>query len=112
MPPGVTRERGGWNFSLHSRHASRVELLIFGTDDYATRLISVPHDPLCHKTGRIWHCFVPYRSDASYYGYLIDGPAAAEHRFDPQKGPARSQCGGGVISAGILEGRRGGTWSE
>ena len=38
VPPGVTWEGNGWNFSLYSRHATGVTLPLFGDADFAKPL--------------------------------------------------------------------------
>jgi isoamylase len=84
-PPGATWQEDGWNFALYSRHASRVTLLLYGTKDFAKPLTTVALDPLRNKTGRIWHAFVPHVPGARYYGYCVEGPTEAPHRFDVEK---------------------------
>lgn len=74
-----------WNFSLYSRHATAVTLLLYGPRDLVKPVFQLRLDPLKNKTGRIWHCFVPHVPGARYYGYRVEGPTGMQHRFDPQK---------------------------
>ena len=85
IPPGVTWEGDGWNFALHSRHATGVTLLLYDEKNFVKPQAALTLDPLQNKTGRIWHCFVPHVADARYYGYRVEGPTGARHRFDAQK---------------------------
>ncbi len=59
FPLGATVTGGGANFSVFSRQASRIELLLF--DDAAAvhpaRVIEL--DPRTHRTYHYWHAFVP-----------------------------------------------------
>ncbi len=89
-PSGATwiEERQSWNFSLHSRHAESVTLLIFGSDPFQP-LLAAPLDPRQHKSGRVWHRRIAAADvpGALYYAYRVDGPAGTGqgHRFDPSK---------------------------
>jgi len=78
-----------WNFALYSRHATGVTLLLYGEKDFVEPVFQLRLDPLQHKTGRIWHCFVPVQSAsaARYYAYRVEGPWAPVHghRFNAQK---------------------------
>ena len=59
-PLGATwvESEQAWNFALYSRAATGVTMLIYGAEDVTTPILSLPHDPLVHKTGRIWHCMI------------------------------------------------------
>jgi isoamylase len=78
-----------WNFALYSRHATGVTLLLYGAKDLVEPVFELRLNPLQHKTGRIWHCFVPRKSAsaARYYAYRAEGPwdPGQGHRFDAQK---------------------------
>ena len=77
----------GVNFSVFSRQASRVDLLLF--DDAAAthpaRVIEL--DPRTHRTYHYWHVFVPGIRPGQIYAYRADGPFDPERglRFDPTK---------------------------
>ena len=79
-----------FNFSLFSRHATSVTLLLFCAEDLINPARRFPLDHLKHKSGCIWHCrpHVDEIGDACYYAYSIEGPnapAAEFHAFDPGK---------------------------
>jgi isoamylase len=76
-----------WNFSLYSRAATSVTLLLYGADDVTTPILQFAHDPLVHKTGRIWHCMISATRvpGATYYAYKVDGPAGGRNHFVPAK---------------------------
>jgi len=80
FPLGATVTGGGVNFSVFSRQASRIELLLF--DDAAAthpaRVIEL--DPHTHRTYHYWHAFVPGIGPGQVYAYRAGGP------FDPGRG--------------------------
>jgi glycogen operon protein len=77
---------GGVNFSLFSRTASEVELLLFDSEEAVPSRV-VPIDPETNRTYHYWHCFVPGVRPGQIYGYRVDGPSvpALGLRFDPAK---------------------------
>src|SRR5580693_2126546 len=88
LPIGGTHQQGdGVNFVLFSRHATRVRLELYQhpDDSSATRIIDL--DPICHRTGDIWHIWVRGIAVGQLYGYRIEGPYQPEegHRFNPHK---------------------------
>ena len=80
FPLGATIVSGGVNFSVFSRQATRVELLLF--DDAAApepaRVIEL--DRRTHRTYHYWHAFVPGTGAGQVYAYRAFGP------FDPAQG--------------------------
>lgn len=83
LPLGAHVLRGGINFSVFSRHARSVRLVLFtpGTEE---PLIEFPLDPLYHRTGYVWHAFIRGLDPGIEYGYRMDGPSNnPRHRFDP-----------------------------
>ena len=86
-PLGSTVYERGVNFSLFSRNASSVELLLFdqGEDARPQRVIHI--DPATNRTYHYWHVFVPGVRPGQIYGYRVHGPfdAAKGLRFDPGK---------------------------
>ncbi len=90
-PLGVTwvDSEQSWNFALYSRHATSVTLLLYAGDDVVRPVHQLRLDPLQHKTGRIWHCFVARAAAprAKYYAYHVAGPwdPPAGQRFDSHK---------------------------
>ncbi len=86
-PLGATLVEGGVNFSLFSRSATGVELLLFDREDDARPARAIRLDPTHHRTYHYWHAFVPGLSAGQLYGYRVEGPEAPERglRFDPAK---------------------------
>jgi isoamylase len=78
---------GGVNFSIFSRHASAVELVLFDRDedDRPSRIIEL--DPGINRTQDYWHAFVPGAGSGQIYGYRVHGPRDPLRgmRFDPGK---------------------------
>jgi isoamylase len=88
LPIGGTHQQGdGVNFVLFSRHATRVhwEFYEYPDDSTPTRIIDL--DPICHRTGDVWHIWVRGINTGQLYGYRIEGPYQPEegHRFNPRK---------------------------
>ncbi|MDA8745679.1 alpha-amylase family glycosyl hydrolase, partial [Rubripirellula amarantea] len=76
-------EDQAYNFSIYSRHAEVVHLLLYSEQDTTHPMLEVALDYLTNKSGPVWHCRVD-QSDAAgaaYYGYRIDGPAP-QGRYD------------------------------
>jgi isoamylase len=90
-PLGATRVEDFWayNFALYSRDATDVTLLLYNEHDFVNPIYEYRFDYRVNKTGRVWHCWVPFdlAGDAKYYAYHIDGPHAPEYglRFDLAK---------------------------
>ena len=85
-PLGATLCRGGANFSVFSRHATRIELLLFDRVDDAKAAGVIWLDST-HRTYHYWHVFVPGVKAGQLYGYRVHGPSdpANGMRFDPAK---------------------------
>ena len=100
FPLGATVTCDGATFSVYSKNASQVALLLFDGPDVAmpSRVISL--DRQHHRTYHYWHVFVPRVRPGQVYGYRAYGPAEPDrgHRFDPQKvlldpyGPLRGRA--------------------
>lgn len=86
-PLGATVGPHGTNFSVFSRSATRVELLLFDQVDAARPIRSIEMDPRTHRTYHYWHAFVPGVAAGQLYGYRVHGPQdpARGLRFDPSK---------------------------
>ncbi len=78
-----------YNFAIYSNAADSVTLLLYGRDDFATPLRSIPFAFPHNKTSRIWHARVAGADAASarYYAYRISGPSdpSGGQRFDSDK---------------------------
>jgi hypothetical protein len=85
-PLGATLSLEGTNFSVYSKHATGVELLLFDdADAQPARVIRI--NPLTNRTYHYWHVFVPGVKAGQLYGYRVEGPLdpARGLRFDPDK---------------------------
>lgn len=86
-PLGATLRDGGANFSLYSRAATGVELLLFDRVDDAKPARVVRLDPADNRTYHYWHVFVPGVQAGQLFGYRVSGPNEPSQglRFDPAK---------------------------
>ncbi|HKO93356.1 MAG TPA: glycogen debranching protein GlgX [Polyangiaceae bacterium] len=86
-PLGARVGEGGVNFSLFSRSATRVELLLFDRVDDAQPSRTIEWDAGVHRTYHYWHGLVPGVKAGQLYGYRVHGPwdPARGLRFDPSK---------------------------
>jgi len=86
-PLGATFVPAGVNFSLFSRGASSVELLLFDRDDDRQPARVIAMDPAANRTYHYWHVLVPGVKMGQIYGYRVHGPfdPGAGLRFDPSK---------------------------
>src|SRR5271155_19619 len=77
----------GVNFSVFSRQASRVDLLLFDDPAAARPARVIELDPRTHRTYHYWHVFVPGIRPGQIYAYRAVGPFDPERglRFDPDK---------------------------
>ncbi len=78
----------GVNFCVFSRHATRVELLLFEREDSLTPFQIISLDPATHRTFFFWHVLVEGLPGGTFYAWRADGPRDTEHtgcRFDPDK---------------------------
>ena len=101
-PVGATVVDGGVNFSLFSRSAVGVELLLFDREDDARPARVLPLDSATNRTYHYWHVFVPGIYPGQLYGYRVRGPSAAAGgtRFDPAKVLLDPYGRGVVVPAG------------
>jgi len=86
-PLGATLSREGANFSVYSKHATGMELLLFDNVDDARPASVIRIDPSTNRTYHYWHVFVPGVKAGQIYGYRVEGPfdPANGMRFDPAK---------------------------
>jgi glycogen operon protein len=75
------------NFCVYSRHAERVELLLYEHADAAEPSHVWALDVNRHRTWHYWHAFVTGVGPGQVYAWRMHGPFEAErgHRFDGQK---------------------------
>jgi isoamylase len=84
-PLGASIKDGGVNFSLFSRDATQVELLLFDHQNADAPSSVLPLDPLRHRTYHYWHAFVEGLKRGQIYGYRVDGPQRSDFGFDADK---------------------------
>ena len=106
LPIGATSVRGGINFSLFSKHATDVSLVLFAPGQLDP-LAEFPLDSRYNKTGDIWHACVRGLDPGIEYGFragMTGNPRPHIHRFDTDKvlvDPyARSLTGGEIWGRG------------
>ncbi|MGO9260574.1 MAG: glycogen debranching protein GlgX [Bryobacteraceae bacterium] len=87
FPLGAAFAPGGVNFSVYSRGATAVDLLLFDRDHDARPAREIPIDPVANRTYHYWHVFVPGIQPGQLYGYRVHGPSdpVSGLRFDPGK---------------------------
>jgi len=86
-PLGAALLPGGVNFSVFSRHATGVELVLFDCEDDPRPARVMPLDPAANRTYHYWHLFVPGVRPGQLYAYRVQGPfdPASGMRFDSAK---------------------------
>ncbi|MEZ0230829.1 MAG: glycogen debranching protein GlgX [Planctomycetota bacterium] len=86
-PLGATVRDGGVNFSVYSRTATGLSLLLFGREDDRRAARVVPLDRVVNRTAGYWHVFVPGVEAGQIYGYRAHGPHEPSRglRFDSAK---------------------------
>jgi glycogen operon protein len=106
LPFGATMSRSGINFSVFSKHATSVSLVLFCPGDPEPAL-ELPLDPRRHRTGDVWHVLIQGLIPNVEYGYRMarqPNERPEIHRFDPDTvllDPwARKVTGGGVWGSG------------
>ena len=82
-PLGASVHSGGVGFSVFSKDATRIELLLFDDEAATAPAQVIPLDANAHRTYHYWHAFVPGLVPGQVYGYRAYGP------FAPERGPAR-----------------------
>jgi glycogen operon protein len=86
-PLGATVTGSGVNFSLFSRHATAVELLLFDGAEDARESRVVRLRPEMNRTYHYWHVFIPGLRAGQVYAYRVHGELDPANgvRFDPSK---------------------------
>lgn len=86
LPYGANLDGDGVHFSIFSRHASRVWLVLFDEPDDDEPSIEYPLDPVKNRTGDIWHIWVKNSSEGQLYLWKMDNPdlSGPHHCFDPE----------------------------
>ncbi|MDO9106271.1 MAG: glycogen debranching protein GlgX [Methylovulum sp.] len=87
-PQGVKLNGGGVNFSIFSRHATAVELLLFTASDSEQPFQIITLEKEKNRTFFSWHVFVKELPVGTWYCWRMDGsnqPRQSGLRFDKQK---------------------------
>jgi isoamylase len=86
-PLGATVTPEGVNFSVFSKSATAIELLLFDDAEAERPSHVIRLEPRRHRTYHYWHVLVPGLHAGQVYAYRAHGPFAPERglRFDPQK---------------------------
>src|SRR5215468_2963897 len=79
-PLGATLSFGGTNFSVYSKHATAIDLLLFDCVEDARPARGIRIDPATNRTYHYWHVYVPGVKAGQIYGYRVSGA------FDPSSG--------------------------
>ena len=79
-PLGADVTPEGVNFSVFSKRATSIELLLFDHVDDPKPATVIPLDPGVNRTNHFWHVFVPGIEAGQIYGLRAYGP------FDPSAG--------------------------
>lgn len=78
-------KRNGVNFSVFSRHATAVTLVVFASSE-SEDTVEFPLDPRFNRTGDVWHAFVHGLDAGVRYGFRAErlpDTASPFHRYDP-----------------------------
>ena len=73
-PLGATVDKDGVNFSVFSRNATSVELLLFDQHDDVQPFQIIKLDPPVNQTFFFWHIYVKGLKPGAHYAYRVDGP--------------------------------------
>jgi len=86
-PLGATLEDGGVNFSVYSKNADQVDLLLFDRPESAMPSRVITLDPRKHRTYHYWHAFIDGLAAGQVYAFRVAGPFKPELglRFDATK---------------------------
>ncbi len=87
FPLGATILPHGVNFSVFSKDALAIDLLLFDAADSPHPSGVVPLDPATNRTDHYWHAFLPNMKPGQIYGYRVFGlmaPSQGLH-FDAQR---------------------------
>jgi glycogen operon protein len=87
-PPGAKPEADGVNFSVFSRHATQVELLLFEQADSPEPFQVIVLQAEVNRTFFAWHVYVEALPVGTWYAWRMDGPSDTREsglRFDKDK---------------------------
>ncbi|MDR2370808.1 MAG: glycogen debranching protein GlgX [Treponema sp.] len=81
LPLGSTVTGRGVNFSVFSRNATSVSILLFENPRSDSPYEEIRLNPKKHRTGDIWHCQILGLTAGVFYLYRVDGPYIPEKGF-------------------------------
>jgi glycogen operon protein len=87
-PAGATVVAEGVNFSIYSRHATQVELLLFHAADSPQPFQVITLESRIHRDFFFWHVLVVDLPVGTHYAWRVDGPDDVRQsgfRFDRNK---------------------------
>ncbi len=86
-PLGASVYPNGVNFSVFSKNARSIDLLLFDRIDDRKPARTIQLTPPDNKTFNYWHVFVPGLKAGQIYGYRVHGPFEPKrgYRFDAEK---------------------------
>jgi glycogen operon protein len=86
-PLGASVDARGVNFSVYSKNASAVDLLLFNSADESRPSKVIALEPPQHRTYHYWHAMVPGLAAGQIYAYRVHGPNEPGRglRFNPAK---------------------------
>ena len=86
-PLGASVQKDGVNFSVFSKYAERIELLLFDDAETNTPSQVISLEAPRHRTYHYWHAFVRGLAPGQIYAYRAHGTFAPDRglRFDGQK---------------------------
>jgi isoamylase len=86
LPNGATLDGDGIHFSVFSRHATRVWLVLFSSECDDAPFSEIELDPDRNRTGDLWHVWVKGLGEGQLYLWRMDGPndPSGGHRFNPE----------------------------
>ena len=73
-PLGARVDAGGVNFSVYSKHATAIDLLLFDDGDAAHPSRTIALEPPHHRTYHYWHAHVAGLAAGQVYAYRVRGP--------------------------------------
>jgi isoamylase len=87
FPLGSSHLNGAVNFSVYSRSATAMDLLLFDDAEAERPDRVITLDPTINRSFHYWHVAIPGIGDGQIYAWRADGPfdPAHGHRFDPDK---------------------------
>ncbi|MDR2490110.1 MAG: glycogen debranching protein GlgX [Spirochaetaceae bacterium] len=88
LPLGAQAAPDGVNFSVFSRNAAEITLILFENEQPGAKRREISLKAKEHRLGDLWFCKVKGLSPGSFYLYRADGQYKPEHgfRFNPNIG--------------------------